>query len=139
MNEFGQGAIEYMKRKRAGTFALIDNLSRQAEGDMKAAAPWKDRTSTARRALHSGAEKAGENTIRMYLAHGVRYGGILETGSKPHIIRPKNKKALYWRGASHPVKAVKHPGTKPRAIVEPTAKKYKVKIRDTLVKWWSMS
>ncbi|GIO36205.1 hypothetical protein J41TS12_10660 [Paenibacillus antibioticophila] len=139
MGDFGRNAIEYMKRKQAGTLALVDNLSRQAEGDMKAAAPWKDRTTTARRALHSGAEPAGKNRIRMYLAHGVRYGGILEEGSKPHIIRPKNKKALYWKGAAHPVKAVKHPGTKPRAVVEPTAKKYKVKIRDTLVKWWSMS
>ncbi|BFH63909.1 MULTISPECIES: hypothetical protein [Paenibacillus] len=134
---FGSNALEHIKRKRAGTLALVDNLSRKAEGDMKAAAPWKDRTATARRALHSGVEPAGKNKIRMFLAHGVRYGGILEEGSKPHIIRAKNKKALYWKGASHPVKAVRHPGTKPRAIVQPTAKKYKVKVRDTLVKWWS--
>lgn len=134
---FGSNALEHIKRKRAGTLALVDNLSRKAEGNMKAAAPWKDQTATARRALHSGVEPAGKNKIRMYLAHGVRYGGILEEGSKPHVIRAKNKKALYWKGASHPVKALKHPGTKPRAIVQPTAKKYKVKVRDTLVKWWS--
>ncbi len=138
MGDFGQNVIEYMKRKQDGTFTLVENLSRQAEGDMKTNFPWKPRTHTAHRALHSGVERAGKNKITMYLAHGVRYGGILEEGSKPHIIRPKNKKALYWKGASHPVKAVKHPGTKPRAVVEPTAKIYKVKIRDTLVKWWSM-
>lgn len=135
---FGSNALDHIKRKRAGTLALIDNLSRKAEGDMKAAAPWKDQTTTARGALHSDVEPVGKNKIRMYLAHGVRYGGILEEGSKPHIIRPKNKKALYWKGAAHPVKAVNHPGTKPRAIVEPTAKRYKGKIKDTLVKWWSM-
>lgn len=135
---FSDKSVEYIRRKRAGTFALMDNLARKAEGDLKAGAPWKDRTSTARRALHAGAEKAGKDKIRFYLAHGVQYGAFLEDGTKPHVIRAKNKKALYWRGASHPVRAVKHPGTKPRAIVQPTAKRYKGKIKDALVKWWSM-
>lgn len=37
--------------------------------------------------------------------------GIIEFGSRPHIIRPKNNKILFWSGARHPVKEVKHPGT----------------------------
>ncbi len=37
--------------------------------------------------------------------------GIIEFGSQPHIIRPKNNKLLFWSGARHPVKEVKHPGT----------------------------
>jgi len=36
------------------------------------------------------------------------YGG--NTG--PSIIRAKNGKALFWPGARHPVKSVKHPGAK---------------------------
>jgi len=36
---------------------------------------------------------------------------IIEFGSRPHIIRPKNNKLLFWPGARHPVKEVKHPGT----------------------------
>ncbi|NJJ37826.1 hypothetical protein [Paenibacillus apii] len=104
---------------------------------MKAKAPWRDQTATARRALHTGAEPMNGNRIRMYFAHGIKYGRFLEEGTRPHLIQPKNKKALYWRGAAHPVRgAVKHPGTKPRAIVVPTAKRYVKKAGEELVKWW---
>lgn len=37
--------------------------------------------------------------------------GIIEFGSRPHIIRPKGNKLLFWPGAKHPVKEIKHPGT----------------------------
>lgn len=33
-------------------------------------------------------------------------------GTRPHIILPRRKKALYWPGAAHPVRRVNHPGTK---------------------------
>lgn len=35
----------------------------------------------------------------------------LEFGTRPHVIEPKNGKALYWPGARHPVARVHHPGT----------------------------
>ena len=41
-----------------------------------------------------------------------KYAEYVEYGTKPHIITPKNKKALYWKGAFSPVKLVHHPGTK---------------------------
>jgi hypothetical protein len=41
------------------------------------------------------------------------YAPHVEFGTKPHVILPKNKKALYWPGAAHPVRRVNHPGTKP--------------------------
>jgi len=133
---FGEKALEYMRRKQAGMYALVENHARRAEGEMKQSAAWKDRTATARRSLHTGVEQSGDKII-MYMAHGVRYGGILEEGSPPHVIRAKNKKALYWRGAKHPVKQVNHPGTKPYPTVKPVAQRYKIKIKDTLVKWWA--
>ncbi|KOX10140.1 hypothetical protein [Nocardiopsis sp. NRRL B-16309] len=37
----------------------------------------------------------------------------IEYGTRPHEIRPRNKKALYWPGAAHPVGKVDHPGTAP--------------------------
>ena len=40
----------------------------------------------------------------------------IELGTDPHVIRPNEKKALYWRGAEHPVKVVHHPGTKPKNL-----------------------
>ncbi|MEK3673542.1 hypothetical protein [Paenibacillus sp. FSL R10-2771] len=138
MPKLGDNARAHMRRKQAGAFAIIQNLAQTAEGEMKTGATWTDRTATARRALHSGARPMGKNKIVMYLAHGVKYGTFLEEGTKPHVIRPKNKKALYWRGAAHPVKKVNHPGTKSRPIVLPTAKKYKGKIKQALAKWWGM-
>ena len=42
---------------------------------------------------------------------GVEYALAVHEGTKPHVIEPKNKKALYWDGAKHPVKRVMHPGT----------------------------
>jgi HK97 gp10 family phage protein len=41
-----------------------------------------------------------------------KYGEFVEYGTRPHLIRPKNKKALFWKGALSPYAVVKHPGTK---------------------------
>ena len=43
------------------------------------------------------------------------HGKFVLEGTKPHEIRPKNKKALSWplMAFDYPVKRVMHPGTKP--------------------------
>jgi len=46
------------------------------------------------------------------------YAPHVEFGTKPHVIVPKDKKALYWPGAAHPVKRVNHPGSKPNQFME---------------------
>ena len=47
----------------------------------------------------------------------IKYAPMVEFGTKPHIIRAKNKKALYWKGAKHPVKSVRHsPNINTKAI-----------------------
>jgi len=43
---------------------------------------------------------------------GQRYGVYVHEGTAPHEIRPKRAKALFWRGARHPVRSVHHPGTR---------------------------
>ena len=55
-----------------------------------------------------------DKTIVVHAGGAIYY---IEYGTPPHEIRPKNKKALHWEGAEHPVKVVKHPGTKPNPIV----------------------
>lgn len=44
----------------------------------------------------------------------VEYAAVHQFGHQfpPREIRPKNKKALFWPGAEHPVKVVKWPGAK---------------------------
>jgi HK97 gp10 family phage protein len=39
------------------------------------------------------------------------YANYVEFGTRPHVIEPKTKQALYWPGAKHPVAKVHHPGT----------------------------
>jgi hypothetical protein len=35
---------------------------------------------------------------------------FVEYGTDPHVIRPVTKEALWWEGARHPVRRVRHPG-----------------------------
>ena|SRR5665213_1473511 len=46
------------------------------------------------------------------------YAKYVEFGTAPHTILPKDKKALFWPGAAHPVRSVHHPGTKPNQFME---------------------
>jgi hypothetical protein len=47
------------------------------------------------------------------------YATDVELGTAPHVILPRNKKALYWPGADHPVARVNHPGTQPYPYLRP--------------------
>ncbi|MFJ9558276.1 hypothetical protein ACIRPH_31100 [Nocardiopsis sp. NPDC101807] len=40
-----------------------------------------------------------------------RHSWFVERGTRPHEIRPRVKRALFWPGAAHPVGRVWHPGT----------------------------
>lgn len=75
--------------------------------------------------------------FRAVVFNPVPYGEIVEKGSRPHVIRPKWKKALAFIPGGGPgrttwaqrlgsgdtvfAKSVRHPGTKPRRFVERTA------------------
>ena len=51
----------------------------------------------------------------------VEYGKYVEFGTPPHIIKPKDKKALHWGGKDGPiVKLVKHPGQRPNPFIRNT-------------------
>lgn len=54
----------------------------------------------------------GSVAVGLWGSFSVNYALVVEEGSPPHLIRPKNAKALFWPGASHPVMVVHHPGTK---------------------------
>ena len=68
----------------------------------------------------------------------IKYARGVEEGTRPHTIRAKNKKALYWKGAKHPVKSVRHPGSRAKPFLIPAFEKEKeVLIRDLekVIKW----
>ncbi len=54
--------------------------------------------------------RRGQSDFEAGEASNVRYAPGLEFGTKPHVIKPRKKKALFWPGAAHPVKIVHHPG-----------------------------
>ena len=129
-------SIDYINRKLAGTHIILLNTAGIMETEAKVNAKWTDRTSHARQSIHSGVEGRGRE-LTLFLAHGVKYGAFLEEGTPPHIIRPKNKKTLYWKGAAHPVKQVNHPGTKAYPILEDTIKSNKNRLINDIASWWA--
>ena len=68
----------------------------------------------------------------------VKYAIMVEKGTKAHLIKPKNKKMLYWKGASHPVRIVRHPGSRAKPFLEPAFEKEKDQLLEKLkevIKW----
>ena len=68
----------------------------------------------------------------------IKYARGVEEGTRPHIIKAKNKKALYWKGAKHPVKSVRHPGSRAKPFLIPAFEKEKevlIKDLDKVIKW----
>jgi phage gpG-like protein len=49
----------------------------------------------------------------------VEYAAFVEYGTGPHTITARNKQALYWKGAAHPVRSVQHPGNRPYPFLRP--------------------
>ena len=45
------------------------------------------------------------------------YAKYVTEGTRPHMIYPRDKEALFWAGAQHPVRAVHHPGTRPNPFI----------------------
>ena len=62
----------------------------------------------------------------------LKYAPMVEFGTKAHIIRPKNKKALYWKGATRPIKQVNHPGSKAKPYLIPAFEDEKDKFIENL-------
>ena len=60
----------------------------------------------------------------------VDYAIYVHEGTKAHTIKPVRKQALYWKGADHPVKSVRHPGTKANPFMERGAEKSEPQIQD---------
>jgi HK97 gp10 family phage protein len=86
------------------------------EAASKREAPVK--TGNLRRTITSRVEQGGDRGV---IGTNASYARPVHEGSRPHIIRPVNAKALFWKGASHPVRIVKHPGNKANKFFERAA------------------
>jgi hypothetical protein len=85
----GDQTREFLERKKAGLYALLQNWAGQLEGYAKDHAPWTDRTGNARNGLHGGVEVRKDEYV-LFLSHGVDYGIWLELahGGNYAIVRP---------------------------------------------------
>jgi hypothetical protein len=85
---------------------------------MKREAPRK--TGRLSRSIQGRVEAQGKRGV---VDTDVAYAKAVDEGTPPHIIQPRRARALFWRGAQHPVRIVRHPGTKGRHFKEHTRDK----------------
>lgn len=101
--------------ERIGIYLVNYVKTRKLSGD-----PIKRRTGNLSRHIGYTVTRVGKGvSLRVGLVRGdadVPYGKYLEHGSKPHLIHPKNKKALAFKLGNADgkvvVRSVKHPGTR---------------------------
>lgn len=63
--------------------------------------------------------EADARSTSVEVGSNVNYAADVEYGTAPHVIVPRNKKALFWKGAAHPVAKVNHPGTRAQPFMRP--------------------
>ena len=78
----------------------------------------KDKTPVKSGNLKKGIYPEFGNLRALIRPHNAPYALWVHDGTKPHIIRPRKKSALFWKGAKHPVKLVRHPGTKAKPFMD---------------------
>jgi hypothetical protein len=105
LNEAPQIAAPILQRALSASGAVL------AKNTTKATVPWRTGflTQSFRAELTAGMLKWFPTAS---------YAPFVEFGTAPHVIVPKDKKALYWPGAAHPVRKVNHPGTKANQFME---------------------
>ncbi|MBD9700648.1 HK97 gp10 family phage protein [Streptomyces sp. ID01-12c] len=69
--------------------------------------------------LHDSLRREVRDKVLRVGSLDCNYATDVELGTAAHVITPRNKKALYWPGADHPVARVNHPGTAPMPYLRP--------------------
>ncbi|MFE1515693.1 HK97-gp10 family putative phage morphogenesis protein [[Kitasatospora] papulosa] len=94
----------------------VDRTRTDVQNEARRRAPVD--TGRLRSSIVSRAEGSGR-TVGYVVGTNVNYAAAVEYGTAPHVIKPTNKKALYWPGARHPVGKVNHPGTRAQPFMRP--------------------
>ncbi|MBO2459814.1 hypothetical protein [Actinomadura violacea] len=105
--EFNEAAIADLVNAE-GVQAAVDTVAAAAEAAAVKACPMN----VGRLVATISIERDGAGRWVQYGNDtDARYAPYIEWGTRPHIITPSTKAALYWLGAHHPVARVHHPGT----------------------------
>jgi hypothetical protein len=89
VQEFNQGITDYERRVNQAVYQVGQYWAAVFESHAKENAPWEDQTSNARASLHAFVEQLSDDTVRVYLSHGMDYGIYLET-------KWQGKYAIIW-------------------------------------------
>lgn len=102
---------------------VVQASARVYKRELKRHAPRSDKSSTRQGTLQRSiiyrTFPIGESWGARFYA--IAYAVFVITGTRPHVIQARIKKALYWEGAPHPFVRVNHPGTRPNDFREPAA------------------
>ena len=130
IDKFAVELIELSEKSRDNVQKAIKksafNIEAKAKNNLKA-----NRSVVTRHLTRNVGTQMGDLEATIHTSN-VKYAIIVEKGSKPHIIRPKNKKALYWEGAKRPVRLVNHPGSKAKPFLIPAFESEKDKFIENL-------
>jgi len=77
-NTIRQGMVSYKDKVRAALVSVAQYWQVVFERYAKEEAPWTDRTANARQSLHTWIEQISDDTVHLYLSHGMDYGVYLE-------------------------------------------------------------
>jgi hypothetical protein len=111
---------------RAKVDAEVDKTLREelavAQAIAESSTAFQDHTFRLRTSIGSDVEgtySSGKLVGRLYAS--APYAGFVEYGTRPHIIRAKNKPFLAWQvgGIWYRARVVHHPGTAPRPFLRP--------------------
>ena len=86
---------------------------------------------------HGIATDVGNLEVTVHTSN-IKYARMVEEGTRAHTIRAKGKKALYWKGARHPVMSARHPGSKAKPYLMPAFESEKeaiIKDLEKIIKW----
>lgn len=129
---------------------LLGQLAGLAVAEAAKLAPVK--TGNLRRSIRIGTVTDSSASIIAGGAGGVGYAAIVERGSRPHVIVPRNRKVLAWGGnrrlsgslrsgakATNFARRVNHPGTRAKPYLLPGAKAAaeKAGFASQLIKTWN--
>jgi HK97 gp10 family phage protein len=114
--EYERGLRRVFGRMSDDVARAVDRTRIDVQNEARRRAPVD--TGRLRSSIVSRTEGGGRQ-LGYVVGSNVTYAAAVEYGTAPHVIVPKNRKALYWPGAAHPVAKVNHPGTRAQPFLRP--------------------
>ncbi|MFD1832407.1 HK97-gp10 family putative phage morphogenesis protein [Streptomyces desertarenae] len=113
---YERGLRRYLGRMSNDVRRAVERTAVDVQNEARRRAPVD--TGRLRSSIVHRMENRGRS-VSYSVGTNVNYAAAVEFGTAPHVIVPKNRKALYWPGAAHPVAKVNHPGTAARPFLRP--------------------